>query len=316
MHHPTSPFHTGRFIVSLDCEGKWGMADHITAHHDRHLTQANLARAYERLVRLFARYDVPATFAFVLAFTLTPKEQEALVDRFADVEVEGANWLRHFRAAQARGDTDGWFCPDALEIVRDAPIHEIACHSFSHLPLAEGAVTRADAQREMESMQLAAGLKRIVPTTFVYPRNQVGHVAELAAAGFTGYRARPPAWGRGKLAKVGNILAEFDVTTPAQPAQLERDHGMTVIPSGYFLNWQRGPRRAVPRWVSRRRWRHVLADAAAHGRVAHIWLHPHNLIDGPGTAERLEDVLADAARLRDAGRLKMVTQAQYCADMP
>lgn len=301
----------GRFIVSLDCEGKWGMADHITAHHDRHLTEASLADAYARLVALFARYEAPASFAFVLALTLTESEREQMADRLVDVPVDGANWLRHFRAAQARRNTDGWFCPDALEMVRADSRHEIACHSFCHLPLAEGSITRADAVREMESIRLAAAIKRVSPTTFVYPRNQVGHVAELAAAGFAGYRARPPSWGRGKLAKVGNLLAECNVRTPAQAAR-GSDRGMTVIPSGYFLNWQRGARRAVPRAVSRMRWRHVLEDAARAGGVAHIWLHPHNIIDGPGTIDRLEDVLADAARLRDAGRLEMVTQAQYC----
>ena len=30
----------GRFIISLDCEGKWGMADKLQPYHHRLLTDA------------------------------------------------------------------------------------------------------------------------------------------------------------------------------------------------------------------------------------------------------------------------------------
>lgn len=304
----------GRFIISLDCEGKWGMADHITPHHHHHLTHANLVDAYRRLVGLFARYDVAASFAFVLAFTLSEEERKAVADRLVDVTVNGQNWLRHYREAEAVGNTDGWFCPEALEMVRADSRHEIACHSFSHAPLAEGGIASGDAVRELESCRVVAGIKGIDPKTFVFPRNQIGHVAELSAAGFAGYRARLSPSGRGLAGKLRGLAAEFDMRARAQAPIAPTDHGMTVIPSGYFLNWQSGIRRAVPRSVSRRRWRHILRDAAESQGVAHIWLHPHNIIDGPGTLERLEDVLIEAARLRDAGRLGIVTQAEYCAE--
>ncbi len=291
------------------------MADRIGPHHDRYFTQSALADAYRRITGLFARYEVPATFAFVLAFTLTEAERVTLAERLVDVTIDGRNWLRHFRTAEAAGRTDGWFCPDALEMVRDDPHHEIACHGFCHAPLAEGSIAREDAVREIESCRIAAAIKRIDPQTFIYPRNQIGHLAELASAGFAGYRTRPPEHGSGLTGRARSLIAEFDLSTRSQPPEPRRE-GMVAIPSGYFLNWQRGLRRAVPRAISRLRWKAILADAARTGNVAHIWLHPHNIIDGPGTLERLEDVVAEAARLRDAGRLQIVTQDQYCRAIP
>ena len=59
---------SGQFVVSLDCEGKFGMADKISDFHNRHLTDQNLRKVYSGLVELFDRYEIRATFAFVGAF--------------------------------------------------------------------------------------------------------------------------------------------------------------------------------------------------------------------------------------------------------
>ena len=299
----------GTFVVSLDCEGKWGMADHLTDWHHAHLNRAELVSAYRTLLALFARYQVPASFAFVMAFLLSPEEQAELAEWFGDTEIEGANWLRAFRAAQAGGDLDGWSCPELLDLVREAGAHEIACHGFTHLPLAEDLVQRGEIERELAACTEVARRKGLTLATFVYPRNLKGYPGALAAAGYAGYRARPAA--RGKAGMFAAELNPFDRAQPPCPDEA----GLTVIPSGAMLNWQSGPRKLVPRAASRLRWKARLEDAARSGKVAHIWLHPHNIIDAPGTLERLEDVLAEAALLRDAGRIRMETQAQYCARM-
>lgn len=303
---PAAP---GQFIISLDCEGKWGMADHITAHHNRHLTHANLVGAYRSLVSSFARYETPATFAFVMLYLLDRRERAGFADRIVDIDIDGANWLRHFRAAEQAGDVDGWFCPEALDIVRASPEHEIACHGFCHVPLANGLISSREVVNELRACQDVARLRAVELQTFVYPRNQVGHLDELAAAGFKGFRdtnGRP----QNAAGRVAGLASEFNIFSRAEHLR-EPKAGMEVIPAGNFLNWQRGLRRLVPRRVSRLRWKAILQDAADTGGTAHIWLHPHNLIDGPGTLERLEDVLAEASYLRDSGRLDIITMAEY-----
>ncbi len=303
----------GTFIVSLDCEGKWGMADHLSARHHAHLNREELVAAYRALLDLFRRYEVPASFAFVMAFLLSGDEQAEMAERFADTDIEGANWLTAFREAQDTDDLAGWSRPELLDMVREggqnAGTHEIACHGFTHLPLAENLVAQADVRRELTACAEVAQRKGLTLETFVYPRNLEGYPEALAEAGYAGFRAHPRR--RGRLAMFAAELNPFD---RAQPACADAA-GLTVIPSGEMLNWQSGPRKLVPRAASRMRWKSRLSDAARNGRVAHVWLHPHNIIDAPGTFERLEDILAEAARLRDAGRLTMETQAQYCARM-
>jgi peptidoglycan/xylan/chitin deacetylase (PgdA/CDA1 family) len=299
----------GLFIVSLDCEGKWGFADCITAHHDTYFTEANLLAAYRKLLALFARHEIPATFAFVMAFTLSDAERAALADRLRDVIVDGKNWLRYYRAAEANGRTEGWFCPLALDEVRAHSEHEVACHSFCHAPLAESSIARDDAARELDAASAVAALKGIELRTFVYPRNQIGHRELLRQHGFIGYREALPRV-NGVLGQAHALASEFNVIARSQPP-LENADGLCRIPAGYFFNWRYGVRAKIPPAVTRRRWAAILRDAADRGEVAHLWFHPHNIIDGPETFDVLEDVLRDAASLRAQNRLQFVTQKEY-----
>ena len=300
-----------RFIISLDCEGKWGMADHLQPHHHERMTEEALARAYERLVELFGHYEVPATFAFVMAFVLTPEEREGFAPELLGDPADA--WLRPYREAVARGDVNGWHVPEALDVVRGGRGHEIACHSFCHRPLGDASISADGANAELDSAQAAAGLKGLSLETFVFPRNEVGHLPELRAHGFIGYRQRlrRP---RGRLGRALSLAEEFNVRTPAQRSS-PMVNGMVPIPSGRFLNWRFGARSLVPAAVTIRRWRHLLRNAADEGGVAHLWLHPHNLLTAPDTAQLLESVLAEVAAMRDAGRIKVVTQRDYCQEI-
>lgn len=299
---------TARFIVSLDCEGKWGMADNLKPYHHELLTDAAIARAYQRLVELFARYEVPATFAFVMAFTLSPEERE----RFRS-ELHGDPsdlWLRAYREEVASGDMQGWHVPAALDIVRAASVHEIACHSFCHRPLGDRSISADGASAELSAANAVARLKGLSLETFVFPRNEVGHLRELRAHGFIGYRERlrRP---RGRLGSALSLAEEFNLWAPAQHRSAATD-GLVPVPSGRFLNWRFGARKLVPAKVTAARWRHQLHDAAANGGVVHMWLHPHNLVTAPRTELLLETVLADVRAMREAGRLSVVTQRDYC----
>jgi peptidoglycan/xylan/chitin deacetylase (PgdA/CDA1 family) len=302
----------GTFIISFDCEGKWGMADRITPHHNQFLTESNIERAYEKIVDLLARHDVPATFAFVMAFTLSTTEFARYSDRLHDVQFHGSNWLRYFRSQIATGHSDGWFAPRAIDIVRSRPEHEIACHGFSHLPIGDSTIGRLEAAHEIESAEAVAREKGLKLKTFVFPRNLIGHTDLLAAAGYIGYRSRLVHSTR-TAAGALSAAAEWNVLTRAQLHGVQHN-GLQVIPPGNFLNWRRGARKLVPRRVTSLRWYNILKDAVHRGIVAHIWLHPHNIIDGPETFDVLCNIVSMAAQLRNLGKLRIVTQREYCTE--
>ena len=298
-------------IISLDCEGKWGMADKIGPHQETFLTDEALERVYRTLIDLFDRYAIPATFAFVMAFTLDDAERRSYAGLLRDVPISGINWLVNYRKAQERGNLSGWHQPRSFDLVRKNDRHEIACHGFSHLPLDEEKTGEDDARLELEAASEIARLKGVRLETFVYPRNQVGFVGLLRQHGYLGYRERLPLPG-GTLGRVASIASEFNIFEKGQPSVSSVDGGPIPIPAGYFFNWRFGARRRVPKEVTVRRWRGIMRRASEGGEIAHLWFHPHNIITGPETFNVLEQVLRHATKLRDAGRLAIVTQAEYC----
>ncbi|MCL6682698.1 polysaccharide deacetylase family protein [Sphingomonas alba] len=291
------------FIMSLDCEGKWGMADRLKPYHHDTLTTAKITGAYRQLLGMLARHDLSATFAFVMAFTLGEEERKGFpVLELRDPDDE---WLAHYWRDLDAGRDDGWHVPETIELVRKTGGHEIASHGFCHRPLA-GIPDTAVAAELAEAAKVAK-LKGVVLESLVFPRNEVGNLQAVSAAGYLGYRERL----NRKGGRVAALLGEFSTSTePQQP--IGGTTGLVAIPSGHFFNWRFGARRLVPPARTVARWRNHLQTCAREGGVVHLWLHPHNLITGPGTAEVLEQALAEVARLRDAGRIEVLTQRDYC----
>ncbi len=186
---------------------------------------------------------------------------------------------------------------------------EIACHGFTRLPLLESIVGRESAEYEIETACEIATHKGIDFKTFVYPRNLVGHADVLQSRNFIGYREKKlPV--SGVSGRVRALVSEFNIFQTGQPNTIP-GKGIAKIPAGEFFNWRKGLRKFVPQHVTVRRWKSILRNAAADGEVALLWFHPRNLIDGPQTFEVLEQVIQEACKLRDAGKLKIETQEPY-----
>lgn len=301
---------SGTLIVTLDCEGKWGFADKITEHHNRCLTEESLVQAYTKLLGLFDKHQVSATFAFVMAFTLSQQERTNLGLDLKDIEVAGLNWLRTFRTAEANGQLGGWFCPRVFDLTQERQMHEIACHGFCHVPFIETSIAAEIAESEITLATKVARSKGATLETFVYPRNQIGYRHILRQHGFIGYRECLENSQNNDWSRALSLIREVDVLGRAQP-HLKDVLTLCRIPSGYFFNWRHGARRMVPRWATTQRWMSILRDAANRERVAHLWLHPHNIIDGPTTYDVLNEVLRFATVLRDNGSMNIMTQAEY-----
>ena len=78
------------------------------------------------------------------------------------------------------------------------------------------------------------------------------------------------------------------------------------------MNWRCGLRRIIPPAITVRRWRSMLLDAERRGGVAHLWLHPHNLITGHRQMELLEDMLDVLNVMVKQERIRVMTQREYC----
>lgn len=296
---------TARFILSLDCEGKWGVADHLGPDEQSSLTDNGLRRAYSAILRLLDEYDVSATFAFVGLFG----ESRAAFRRLRpEVERLAEKAPKHLRPALRdidEGSREGWHGDWAVEEVAAArQHHEIALHGVTHLPW--GDVDRALAMEELSLYrQLNSRVRH--SQTFIYPRNQVAHIELLKRIAIQGYRLAPR-----PRSRVSSLASELNLLTPpeADPSAAA-SVGPLPIPAGYFVNWQHGPRRLVPQAVSRARLAMMLKRADRRGGVVHMWLHPENIATAEATLSLLRSLVGQVAKLRDSGRCEVLTQLGY-----
>ncbi|HEX8064317.1 MAG TPA: hypothetical protein VF535_14025 [Allosphingosinicella sp.] len=286
----------GRFILSLDCEGKWGVADLLTAAHHETLSDQRLRDAYEAIGKLLADLDVPATFAVTEFFLRSRDELMALPHDEIRARLPYAGPAFD---DLSRGSGEGWSAPWLPDLIGRR--HERACHGVTHTPWT--AMTREQARFELSLAPRSAGGR-----TFIHPRNAVAHLDLLEEAGFAGYRLPPP-----RRSRAASMASEFNPLVRAQPSPPPAP--LQPIPGGYFINWLSGPRRIVPKAVTRLRARRVLRDAARNGTVAHFWTHPENVATAPATLDNLAAVLEEAVSLRRQGLIEVMTQIDYCRSL-
>ncbi len=175
----------GRFILSLDCEGKWGVADHLTPEHHRDLNERSLVQAYRAIMDILDRHDIKATFAVVGCFGLDKKSLLALP--YDEITVRLPYTKTAFEDAASGGE--GWSGSWIYDMIDDR--HEIGLHGVTHTPFNQ--MNESDARFEFSLLPIKTG------QTFIYPRNKVAHVSVLEEFGIAGYR----------LAKPGGAIKRF-----------------------------------------------------------------------------------------------------------
>ena len=129
-----------------------------------------------------------------------------------------------------------YYARDMVEAVRASSVpQEVGCHSFAHVMAGEPGCSREAFVSDLAACQALAGGEL---RSFVYPRNSVGHVDALAAAGFTAFRGRAPVPFAGRPAPVRAALRAADRARPlagsaVRPAR--HASGVWDVPQTFLL---------------------------------------------------------------------------------
>jgi hypothetical protein len=306
---------TAKFIISFDCEGKWGYADYPQYFRQFNLTNDILNKTYGKLRDILAKWDIRGTFAFVGAFTMSVDEYQKNKELFMSESPNYRAWLKIFFDEISRNHYDGWFNPTALEIIAQEHQHEIAGHGFTHIPLTEFYISKEEFHQELDNLQKTAAFSAREINTFIYPRNLIGYVNELKRNGIIGYRAGEKINYKGTkiifkdVVRIKNLISEFNIWRQAQPC-LDIDT-IIAIPAGLCLNWRYGIRRYIPKAVTLKMWRHIIDNAIQNDSVIHLYTHPHNFVTGDQMFELLDNILASVYSAQKKNKLINVTQREY-----
>ena len=297
-------------LISFDCEGKWGIADWVSASQHEYFRHDRLTRVYEQLVQLLGRYELKATFAFVGAFTLSPEAYREQKDRFfPDRDNSAANhWIAAFKREMTQGIADGWLNADAFNVVAACPEHEIAAHGFTHTPLHESWVSEAQFRHEMECLKSLPAFQG-ERLTIVYPRNLVGYADLLPQYGFMAYREALKPDRTTLKGRIVNLLDEINIFRTSQ--EHAEEGKLVKVPAGFVLNWRFGVRKKIPVRITLRRWDHLLRHAIRKKRVFHLWAHPHNFSSGEQMFNQFERIIEKLAEASKSGAIITMTQQEY-----
>jgi len=315
----------GAMVFSLDFELAWGTRTSSEAPPPPGLSRVE--EVVERLLAIFARHGVSATWATVGHLVL--RREELMDGRFnwdlpePDLPWFQGKWYEGIPAFDSDAGS-AYYAPELVRAILDCPVpQELACHTFTHMLLGDGDCTSEVAAAELWKSQQAAGNWGVELSSLVFPRNRVGHLAEVAAAGFRCYRGENSEWywfghASGLFERRWlrlpvwclRYLDERLCLTPPLPPVRHRG-GLWEIPHSMFFPGMRG----VSKWITPaarvRRAVKGLRRAARQHRVFSIWTHPHNFLPEPEPLlGAVDDICREAARLREAGRLEILSMQQ------
>ncbi|MFP8957093.1 polysaccharide deacetylase family protein [Natrialbaceae archaeon A-CW3] len=291
----------GSVVISVDAELGWGFHDLERPPTDR---LESGRRGWNALRELFETYDIPATWAVVGHLMLEDCDGTHANHPAPDgwFERERTDW---------RERPGLRFGPDLVASILESPVdHEFASHSFSHVLFDSTETTSEMARAEFERALELADEWGLECSSFVYPRNEVGHREALAASGMTAYRGRTPTPEGFRAVVETGVLDRSVLVEPYVD-----EYGLVDVPASLFLFGFEGVARraaetvwADPMVVTARR-AIDQAVTADDGQLCHLWLHPNNLVTERDD-ERIRAILEYLDRRRQETGLVVETMAE------
>jgi hypothetical protein len=211
----------------------------------------------------------------------------------------------------ASGASQAWYARDLIEAIRvAAPRQEIGSHSYAHIYF--DTTTREAVRDDLEAAARVHREYGLDFSTFVFPRNGVAYLDELARVGIKVFRSEDVGW-HTRLAPIGQSARRLgnlvDKIVPIPPSLVKpRRHpgGLVELPSSMLLMGRNGPRRLIQPKALEAKAAIGLRAAARTGGVFHLWFHPSNFYyDTERQLGVLEAILDRACRLRDRGQLEI-----------
>lgn len=302
----------GAFLLSLDLEMAWGSWQRQRFPRETFAAEPDIAAALDDLA---VEQRAPFTFGVVGALAGLVERDFNQLDPDATVDAAVPALEGRYASGslptvrQVLASPGQWFAGPTVRRLRDSPAaHELCSHTFFHaLPssardmIDDIAETRSTVSPELSSL--------------IFPRDRLHFLEALSSAGVDTVRGTGESRyfrQTGKPCRLGRLahLADQVVGRPAPLSKVHTGRPVQVTTSAY-LTLREGVRRKIPMASLRRRFLTPLWRARDSGGMYHLWTHPWNLaVPRSDAMSLLTEVVVEAARLRDAGDLQILTIEQ------
>ena len=209
-----------------------------------------------------------------------------------------------------------------MDLIGASPGQEVGSHTFSHYYCLEPGQSEATFRADLAAAQSIARWRGLELTSLVLPRNQwnPAYTDAVLALGFrcipgppahTGPRS-PTSGGRNALRRGARLADTYVGVSPPPTTRWDEvlsPSGLCDVPASAFLR-PFNPARRLLEPLRRARLRSGLRQAARHGRIFHLWWHPHNFSQHRSeNVALLEQVLDEFDRLATSEGMQSLTMA-------
>ncbi|MCK4662441.1 MAG: polysaccharide deacetylase family protein [Bacteroidales bacterium] len=189
------------FILSADFELAW--AWRFSKYEKDPLKRAfkkaeNARKNIPKILNLCDKYNIPITWATVGHLFL---EECSKKENIAHPEMPRLSYFENKYWKFIKGDwydadpcsnlTNNplWYAPDIIkDIINRKVLHEIACHTFSHIDCSDEICLKEVFDKEISKCIELANKYNIKLKSFVHPGHTIGNLANLSKKGFTSFR--------------------------------------------------------------------------------------------------------------------------------
>jgi peptidoglycan/xylan/chitin deacetylase (PgdA/CDA1 family) len=299
-------------VVSFDFELHWGVRDHMPPNgpYLQNLLGARLV--IPRLLKLFDRYDIAATWATV-GFLFAASRKDLHQFRPAILPTYDDPALNPYVESTGNDEQEDplHYAASLVDQIRQSPGQEVATHTFSHYYCLEPGQSLDAFRADLQSAVAIAAKRGVTLRSIVFPRNQVNsaYASALLDAGIFCYRGSENGWMYRSIPRNQNVaamraarLADSYFGSPGRQivnwSEIPQADGLCNVRGSRFLRPYRSKFAAFEKLRLRRITAEMNMAAENHG-VYHLWLHPHNLgVNIEGNLEFFEEILQAFAACR------------------
>lgn len=305
----------GLFVVSLDFELMWGVHDvaTLTEYADR---LRHTREVIPQLLKLFEKYAIHATWATVGLLFANSKEE--IISNIPDNKKQPSyqdrkhsNYSFLNQVGMSEDDDIYHYAVSLISQIRQTDNQEIGSHTYSHYYCMENGQTEEQFREDLRLFSNVAGKLGLPIRSIVFPRNQCNdaYLDACAETGIIAYRGMEDVFfnNNTQLSEGARRTLRFIDSYVNISGQHCYDVQELCFCESPLINIRSScffrpyvPKRKYLEYFKMRRIKKQMKYAAKHGKVFHIWWHPHNMGMNPNEMlSELEQLFQYAKKLNN-----------------
>lgn len=303
-----------KFVISFDFEMGWGVLDTPAWQRREALgVYDRLRSVLPELVTHLKDRELDSTWA-VVANMFVGGIEKMDISHLPD-SYKGA--IRKFLAESKRST---WDASDLLGVINDQKTIEIATHTATHIyPSHPDCTSDAYLADVSSSLSVLSKIANQKCTSIIYPRDQSDYRLEVASRWGLDSRINPNFMEHSsRLSQTKRFINALSGLVPESRVFIGA-HKEIYHTGSILFNWNGRNAKALRRAILKNQIEQVLKAAELkreQDTTIHIWLHPFNLTEDLELKEYFLDTLTKLAKLRDRGRVDVVTMAEVRKALP